>query len=53
VIDKFARRTVQVSRERPFFVVGVHGRGHVRILDERGRVLNGHTGAPLEFPLND
>lgn len=53
VIDKHGRQTVPVSRERPFFVVGVHGPGQVRILDEDGRVLNGHTGVPLEFRLNE
>lgn len=53
VIDKYGSHTVPVSRERPFFVVGVHGPGQVRILDEHGRVLNGHTGVPLQFRLND
>lgn len=53
VTDKYGRQTVQVSRERPVYVVGVRGSGQVRILDEHGRVLNGHTGVPLEFRLND
>jgi hypothetical protein len=53
VIDKYGSQTVPVSPERPFFVVGVHGPGQVRILDEHWRVLNGHTGVPLEFGLND
>lgn len=52
-IDKYGSQTVPVSPERPFFIVGVHGPGKVRILDEHGRVLNGHTGVPLEFRLND
>lgn len=53
VIDDHGNQTVPVHRERPFFVVGVHGPGQVRILDNHGRVLNGHTGLPLEFRLND
>jgi hypothetical protein len=52
VIDDHGSQTLPVHPERPFFVVGVHGPGRVRLLDEHGRVLNGHTGAPLEFRLN-
>ena len=53
VIDGHGGQTVPVHRERPFFVVGAHGPGLVRILDADGRVMNGPTGAPLEFRLND
>ena len=36
VIDKYGSQTVPVSPERPFFVVGVHGPGQVRMLTSTG-----------------
>jgi len=52
-IDGDGTQTYRIDPERPFFVVGVHGPGQVRILDENGRVLHGPTGSPLQYGLND
>ena len=37
-----------IDRERPFFVVGIRGRGRVRVLDQHGNVVRGPRGEPLE-----
>lgn len=51
--DRYGTQTYAVDPGRPFFVVGVHGSGHVRILDRSGQVLRGRTGAVLEFDVGD
>jgi len=51
--DALGRRTFPIDPGRPFYVVGVHGGGQVRILDGHQETVRGPRGEPLEFRLND
>ena len=51
--DRRGRQRHAVDPAQPFFVVGVHGSGRVRMLHAKGQVLSTRTGEPLEFKLGD
>ncbi|MGH9165281.1 MAG: hypothetical protein ACRDZW_07215 [Acidimicrobiales bacterium] len=51
--DLDGARRVEVETVRPFFVTGVRGRGHVRILGRDGEVLRSWTGDALEWDVGD
>ncbi len=52
-IDSGGTRTYAIDPGRPFFVVGIHGPGQVRLLDANGQVLPDRTGEPLAFNIGD
>jgi hypothetical protein len=51
--DRRGTRSYEIDPARPFFVVGIHGSGRVRILDSKGNALSGRTGEPLEYEIGD
>jgi hypothetical protein len=51
--DRTGSRHYAIDADRPYFVVGVFGRGRVRLLGADRQVLTGHKGAPLDFELGD
>jgi len=46
-------RRVEVDPSRPFFLAGVRGRGHIRLLDRDGTLLRGWTGDALAWDIGD
>jgi hypothetical protein len=52
-VDRRGTNRYEVDPARPFFVVGVFGRGRVRVLGRDGRVLTGPKGRELDFELGE
>jgi hypothetical protein len=50
--DRTGTHRHAIDPDRPFFLVGVFGRGHVRMLDANGETVIGHRGRRLEFDLD-
>lgn len=51
--DRRGTQRFGISPERPFFVVGIYGRGRVRILDADGETVLGFRRQPLDFEIGD
>ncbi|MBW3614421.1 MAG: hypothetical protein KY439_03815 [Actinobacteria bacterium] len=51
--DRAGARRYKIDPSRPFFVVGIYGRGRVRIVDAEGDTVRGFRQQPLEFDVGD
>lgn len=51
--DRSGTRTYPIDPARPFFLVGIHDSGRVRVLDAKGQVLLERRGEPLDLELGE